>query len=458
MTEKTQIKSKRKLTNDLIELLKVGNISPIDRKKIKDNQKISDGSGLYIQISKTGSKTFRFRYRSLSDKKPIVVTLGKFAIDGNGVSFFTLEQAQSEYKKYMDLRKREKIDPKEIIESEENEKKQESNSLSFTFEVAACEWLERQSAFTAKHREKVLQSFQKNCFPIIGKKPMIDICRKDIQRITDTIINRGANDTARRVVAWLEKIFDDAIFSEKIETDPTSGIKKRLPKAVRGKFKAVTDPKKLKAVLLSIDDIPGSIVIKTALKILPHIFVRQMELRLARWQDFDFDNQVWKLHKSKVKGRSISDQSIKDQEKDFVVPLSRQVIELLKDLKPFTCGSDLVFPGQDSLTRPISNGALNMALKRMGIIETTAHGFRSTFKTLCSELFDVPLHITEHALSHSASSDPYGYHRGTFLAHRKAIAQTWSDYLEQLKRGEPDIKNLKRQLSDLIEKNQKHSK
>jgi integrase len=451
MTAKTRIRTPKKLTNDLIESFKVGNINPLNRRKIKDGQKISDGSGLYIQISKTGKKTFRFRYRSLEDKKQTVVTLGDFDQKGDGVSSFTLEQAQAGYKKFIDLRKREKIDPKTLIEKEEESRLQEQKLSEYTFYIAANEWLQKQTDFTQGHKEKVVEAFKKNCYPIIGKKPMNTITRADIQKIADDITGRGANDTARRVISWLEKIFDDALFSGKIEADPTAGIKKRLPKAIRGKFKAVTDPAKLRDILIALDEIPGEITVRTALKLLPHIFVRQMELRLARWQDFDFKNNLWTLHKSKVKGRSIADENIDDQEKDFVIPLSSQVVALLEGLKPYTCGSELVFPGQDSITRPISNGTLNMALKRIGITETTPHGFRSTFKTLCSEVFDVPLNITEHALSHSAKSDAYGYHRGTFLPQRRALAQVWSNYIDQLKAGEPDIPSLKKQLAELTE-------
>ncbi len=451
MTPKTLAPKAKQLTNDLIEKLKVGNINPLDRKKITHQQKIYDGTGLFIQISSTGRKTFRFRYRTLEDKKQTVVTLGDFDLNGDSINSFTLEQAQAAYKKFIDLRKREKVDPKDQLHKEEEARLHARTRSEYTFRVAAGEWIAKQKEFTAGHCDKVRQSLEKNCFPIIGNKPMSEIVKADIQLIADHVASRGANDTARRVIAWLERIFDDAVFSEKIEFDPTAGIKKRLPKVIRGRFKAVTDSGKLREILLTIEETPGTMTVKTALKLLPHIFVRQMELRLARWQDFDFENKLWRLHKSKVKGRSISDSSVQDQEKDFVVPLSRQVIQLLETLRPYTCGSELVFPGQDSITRPISNGTLNVAMKRMGITETTCHGFRSTFKTLCSELFDVELNVTEHALSHSASSDQYGYHRGAYLAHRRAIAQTWSDYLDQLKAGKPDIPALKRQLAELTE-------
>ncbi len=444
-------RSAKELSNDLIESFKVGNINPLDRKKIKHQQKIYDGSGLFLQVSKTGRKTFRFKYRSLENpKKEIVGTLGEFDEKGDGVKSFTLEQARAEYEKFMDLRRRERVDPKTLMQKELDERGHAQELSAYTFEVAAVEWMTKQTAFTAGHKDKFMKAMEKNCFPIIGKKPMNTIVRGDIQKIANAITSRQANDTARRVIAWLEKIFDEALFNEKIQSDPTSGIKNRLPKAIRGRFKAVTNPEKLRDILLTIDNTPGTPTVRTALRLLPYIFVRQMELRMAKWADIDLDAGIWTLHKAKVKGRSIADDSIKDQH-DFIVPLSRQVVDILRELKPYTCGSELVFPGQDSITRPMSNGTLNVAMKRMGIVETTTHGFRSTFKTLCSEIFGVPMHVTEHALSHSVRSDPYGYFRGEFLPQRRALAQVWCDYIDQLRAGEPNIPELKERLKNLTE-------
>jgi integrase len=451
MIERIRIRTPKQLTNDLIESLKVGNINPLNRKKIKHQQKFYDGSGLYVCVSKTGKKTFRFKYRSVGDsKKEAVITLGDFDKNGDGVNTFTLEQAQAGYKKFMDLRKREGIDPKDVLRKQEEARGLAQEQETYTFEVAAMEWLPKQSGFTAGHKKKVIDAFKKNCYPTIGKKPMNTITRADIQKIGDDIAGRGAKDTARRVIAWLEKIFDDALFSRKIEADPTAGIKKRLPKAVRGHFKAVVDADKLREVLLVIDDIPGSIQVRAALKLLPLIFVRQMELRLAKWKDFDFKRKVWTLHKSKKKGRSIADDNIDEQPFDYFVPLSDQIIKILEELRPYCCGSEYVFPGQDSITRPISNGTLNVAMKRMGITETTCHGFRSSFKTLAMEKLGVSKPVTEHALSHSAKSDdPLGYFRGSYLPQRRALAQVWCNYIDQLKAGEPDIQALKKQLEDL---------
>jgi integrase len=456
-SRKTSSEKRKQLTNNLIESLKVGNTSPIDRKKVKDGQKFFDGSGLYLQISRTGRKVFRYKYYSFIERyengkpKPKVVTVGHFSKNGNAKDTFTLEQAQAEYKKAMAMLKGERIDPQQALQNEQRELEKEEKRQKSTFKVVSLLWLENQLHFTLSHKNKVLARLEGDCFPIIGDKPIDEVTREEIQKIARVIIDRKAHDTARRVVAWLEKIFDDALFNGLIPSDPTSGIKKRLPKPIRGKFKAVTSPGRLREILLTIDEIPGNIVVRSALKLLPHVFVRQMELRHARWCDFDFTTGLWHLSKAKKRGRSIADANIDQQVKDFIVPLSQQTIKILQDLKPFTAGSEYVFPGQDSLTRPISNMALGIALKRAGITDTTPHGFRSTFKTLCSEIFDVESQITEHMLSHSPETDKYGYFRGSFLAQRRALAQVWSDYIDQLKLGQPGIVGLKKKYIELTE-------
>jgi len=456
-TEKVGSTKRKQLTNKLIESLKVGNVSPIDRKKIRDGQKFFDGTGLYVQISIAGSKIFRYKYYSPDERyangklKPKVVTIGSFSSKGNARDTFTLEQALAEYKKAVAMLKCDNVDPQKALQVEQQKVKKEQKRQENTFKVLSLRWLENQLEFTSEHREKVLARLEGDCFPIIGRKPIDEVTREDIQKIANVITGRKAYDTARRVISWLERIFDDAHFTGLIPSDPTAGIKKRLPKPVRGKFKAVTDPGRLREILLTIDEIPGNIIVRSALKLLPHVFVRQMELRHAKWSDLDFDRGLWVLHKAKKKGRSIADKNISEQEKDFIVPLSRQTIEILQELKPFTVGSEYVFPGLDSVTRPISDMTLLVALKRAGINDTTPHGFRSTFKTLCSEVFDAESAVTEHMLSHSAETDKYGYFRGSFLAHRRALAQVWSDYIEQLKTGQPDIAALKRQYIDLTD-------
>ena len=444
----------RKLTNDRIARLKVGNLDPATKQIVSDNQKIFGGAGLFVQVSKTGRKVFRYKYYVPGKHEKCrytakVVTIGDFDPHGDGRVSFTLEQAEAKYRMAMAAYKNEKIDPQEIRNEEILQNAAESERKNRTFKVCAEDWLKKQ-IFTAAHLEKVVSRLFKDCYPIIGETPVDEVSRQQIQKIIDVIVDRGAVDTARRVVSWLAEIFDEALFNGFVAADPTAGIKKRLPKVSRGKFKAVTDTEKFRDVLNLIETIPAGVFVKTALRLLPHVFVRQMELRHAKWKDIDLDAGIWKLCKAKKRGRSIADNDIEAQAKDYIVPLSRQVVAMLRDLKPYTTGSEFVFPGNDSLGRPISNMTLGRAFKRAGVTETTPHGFRSTFKTLATELFDIEQSVTEHMLSHSATTDKYGYFRASFLPQRRALAQIWSDYIDQLRTGKPDICGLKNSYQQLV--------
>ena len=450
MTDKIRIKKPKQLTNDLIKKLKVGNVNPLDRRKIKHQQKIYDGTGLFVQISKTGKKSFRFRYRD-KDKKQIVVTLGDFDENGDGINSFTLEQAQAGYKKYMHLRKNENIDPKDLLQREEKARLHVQELSQYTFEVAASDWLNKQDDFTPLHKKKVMQAFVRDVYPIIKNKSMNAVDRADILKIADNITGRGAKDTARRVISWLERIFDEALFHKKIDSDPTSGIKKRLPKPQRGQFKAVIDPKKLQEVLLLMEQARGEPTTRAALRLLPYLFVRSMELRYMRWENLDLESGLWSLKKAKKKSRTISDDnSVK--EFDYVVPLSKQAIEILVNLKPYTRGSAFVLPGVDTITSPISSGTLGHNMKKsLGITETTPHGFRGTFKTLAKDKLDATKEATEYCLSHSPDFDPYGYYRGQCLSERRALMQVWADYLDQLKADTVDLRGLRAKFAELKE-------
>jgi len=343
--EKSSVKKVFKLTNDRIKKLKVGNIDPATKKMVTNNQKIYNGSGLYIQVSDSGKKTFRYKYYvSIGGKNcSRVATIGIFSDEGNDFDAFTLEQAEVRYRRAMVLLKNDNIDPKASLKLE-NENRERENALEKrTFRVCAQEWLDKQTAYTSQHKKVVQDRLLRDCYPVIGEIPIREVTRDHLIKITDAIIDRKATDTAHRLVACMGKIFDDEVFKGNIASDPSAGLKKRLPAVIRERFKAVIEADKFREVLLDIERIPATTSVKNALRLLPHLSVRQMELRQAKWKDIDMDQGLWKLRKSKKKGRSIADADSENQEKDYIVPLSKQVITILRGLKPAV----VRFVGQD---------------------------------------------------------------------------------------------------------------
>jgi integrase len=151
------------------------------------------------------------------------------------------------------------------------------------------------------------------------------------------------------------------------------------------------------------------------------------ELRHAEWKEFDLEAAVWSLPADKMKGGQ-----------PHIVPLSRQAVAVLRELHPLTGSSPYVFPANRDWHRPMSNGAVLMALRRMGYTgeQMTGHGVRAMARTIMDEVLGERPEIIEQQLAH-AVKDPLGraYNRTKHLPQRKAMMQRWADYLDGLRVG-----------------------
>ena len=210
-----------------------------------------------------------------------------------------------------------------------------------------------------------------------------------------------------------------------IPHNPITDMRDVLSKREAGHHAAITDPKKLAGLLRAIDSFDGSFVVTCALKIAPLVFVRPGELRQMEWSEIDFDAEEWNIPAAKMKMKV-----------NHLVPLSKQVITVLKELQPLTGSGKYVFPNGRTTERPMSEVAILAALRRMGYDkdEMTPHGFRATARTILDEVLQVRPDFIEHQLAH-AVKDPNGraYNRTAHLSERKKMMQQWADYLDDLK-------------------------
>lgn len=192
-------------------------------------------------------------------------------------------------------------------------------------------------------------------------------------------------------------------------------------------YAAILEPKKLGELLCAIDEFECSPIVKFALQIAPHVYVRPGELRHAEWKEFDFDKAVWTIPAGKMKARRI-----------HVVPLSRQVVDLLLQLREWSDNKGYVFPALYSPARPMSENTINASFRRMGFSkeEVTAHGLRSTASTMLNESGKWHPDAIERALAHGDSNAVRGaYNRGNYWDERVRMAQWWSDHLDQMREG-----------------------
>jgi integrase len=237
----------------------------------------------------------------------------------------------------------------------------------------------------------------------------------------------GNYETARRVLQLAGRVFRYAVATARLASDPTRDLRGALTAPQAKHYGAITDAERAGALLRAIDAYEGMGITKFALQLSPHVFVRPGELRHAEWAEIDLDGGLWTIPAEKMKMR-----------KAHMVPLSRQSIELFRELLPVTGPVGYVFPSVRTRTRPMSENTVNAGLRRLGFSgdEMTAHGFRAMASTLLNESGKWSPDAIERALAHGDDDRVRAaYHRGAHWKERVAMAQWWSDYLDQLRHG-----------------------
>jgi integrase len=211
----------------------------------------------------------------------------------------------------------------------------------------------------------------------LGRFPVSDITPSDVLSALKRAEAKGNLETARRMLQFSSQAFRYAVATARLDSDPTRDLRGALIAPKPKHFGAVIEPVKVGELLRALDGYDGNFVTQYALKLAPHVFVRPGEMRFAQWQEFDFDAAVWTIPAELMKMR-----------KPHTVPLSRQAIAALKDLRAITGdAAGYVFPSIRSTARPMSENTINAALRRLGFTgdEMTAHGFRAMASTLLNE-------------------------------------------------------------------------
>ena len=388
---------------------KIRNAKPA-RKQLK----LYDSEGLLLIVTPSGGKWWRLRYRF--DGKEKMMSLGTYP----RVTLARARDRRNEARKQIAAG----IDPSQVRQALKASRQQGKN----TFEAVSREWHMRfESTWTPKHAKTILRRLEANVFPWIGQRPVADITAPELLTVLRRVEARGAIHSAHRIRIICGQVFRYAVATGRAERDPTGDLRGALPPAQTKHMAAIIDPQRLGALLRAIDGYEGSFVVRAALKLTPLLFVRPGELRHMEWNEIDFDSALWSIPAHKMKTRS-----------PHLVPLATQSIAILRELCPLTGGGNFVFPSHRGKGRPMSNVALNAALRRMGFekTEVTPHGFRSTARTLLDEVLKFPPHLVEHQLAH-AVRDPLGrsYNRTTHLSERQRMMQKWANFLDDLRAG-----------------------
>jgi len=377
--------------------------------------KLADGGGLYLLLRPDGARWWRWDYRRPVTGKRNTLSLGTYPETG-------LADARA---RHAEARKAlaAGIDPGEQRKAEKAAGLERAGN---SFEVVAREWLAKQT-WVAGYRDKVDAWLVNDVFPYIGGKPVAEVTAPDFLRVARRIEERGAVESAHRILQNCGQVMRYAIATGRADRNPVADLKGALTTAEGRHHAAITDPLALGGLLRAIEGYSGDPVTRAALKLSGLLFVRPGELRHAEWEEIDLDKAEWNIPADKMKMRQ-----------PHLVPLCDQAVVILRELHPLTGRGQYVFPGGRSPKRPMSDNAINAALRRMGYGSDvmTAHGFRATARTLLDEVLGFRPDYIEHQLAH-AVKDPNGraYNRTAHLAERRKMMQGWADYLDSLRKG-----------------------
>ena len=369
------------------------------------------GGGLYLEVAPTGGKLWRLKYRFAGKEKRLA--LGSYP----DVKLADARQRQQEARKVLAAG----IDPSEQRRAE---KAAGAERAGNSFEVVAREWLGRQS-WVEGYRVKVEAWLLNDVFPYIGGKPVAEVSAPDFLRMARRVEDRGAVESAHRILQNCGQVMRYAIATGRAERNPVADLKGALASPKDRHHAAITDPAEFGGLLRAIDGYSGDAVTRAALKLSALLFVRPGELRHAEWSEISLEKAEWNIPAGKMKMRQA-----------HLVPLARQALTVLRELQPLTGRGKYVFPGARSSKRPMSDNAINAALRRMGYgtEAMTAHGFRATARTILDEVLGCRPDYIEHQLAH-AVRDPNGraYNRTAHLVERRTMMQAWADYQDVLR-------------------------
>lgn len=378
--------------------------------------KKTDEKGLYLLVKPNGSKLWYFKYRFGGKEKKMPI--GQFPEVG-------LTQAR----KSRDVARVKLADGIDPMLQRKREKMTARINSANSFEVVALEYIEekmvRQNLAEATLRKA--RWFLELLKPAIGAMPIAEVDPQMMLAPLKKLEARGNFESAKKCRSFASRVFRYGAATGRCTADPTSILQGALVTPKARHYAAILEPAKLGELLRAIEDYEGHPITKLALQITPHVFVRPGELRHAEWDEFDFEKLTWTIPEGKMKAR-----------RAHVVPLSQQVMALLRKLQAVTGKKGYVFPSLYTPQRPMSENTVNVALRRLGFgkDEATAHGFRSTASTLLNESGKWHPDAIERALSHGDSNAVRGaYNRGNYWDERVRMAQWWSDYLDDLRDG-----------------------
>jgi integrase len=398
--------------------------TPLTDTKIKTSKakeklyKLFDGGGLFLEVTPSGGKHWKLKYRFNGKEKKI--SLGSYP----SVGLSDARTLRDENKKLI----ADGVDPSQKKqEDKELQNKQEAHNIN-TFKKLAIQRLDKvKDSISESHYKRTLRGFDNDCFKYIGDKPIDEVSADDIIEILQRMEKRGVHDSARKLYHSIGKTFKWAVSNRYAKRNPANDIDigELLGKQQVTNYATFTDDANIRGLLLAIDSYQGEYTTKQALKMISYTAVRTINIRYAEWCEIDFNLKQWNIPAHKMKTKN-----------DLIIPLAPPVIKILEDMRDFSGDCKYIFRSVKSRTAPMSDNTLLGAIRRLGFTkeEFTPHGFRAMFSSIAHEKSPFKYEAIELHLAHSVGNGvSKAYNRAKYLDERRELMQWWADYLDGLR-------------------------
>lgn len=386
--------------------------------------KLFDGQGLYLAVKPSGSKVWRFKF-TRPDGRAGLATFGNYPA-------LTLKAARDRRASALELLAHDQ----DLIETARLAKIEATNARANTFKAMAEEWHAACSLkWSPGHAATVWRNLELHVLPVLGGRPLAELKTRDLMQPLKAVEKRGTLELSGRLCQYITGVMRMAVQHGLIDSNPANDLVGATATR-KSAHRPALPLDRLPELLQRIKADSGRALTRHAVSLTLLVFIRSSELRFARWSEIDTVRAMWEIpgQREAIEGVKFSHRGAK-MGTPHLVPLSRQTLELLEQVRQLTGRFDLVFPGDHYHHKPMSENTINKALRRMGYdtkVDLCGHGFRTM---ACSALVESGLwskDAVERQMSHQERDTVRGayIHKAEHLQERRLMCQWWADYLD----------------------------
>lgn len=362
--------------------------------------KLADGGGLYVEVGRSGTRTWRYRFRF--NGKQTTITLGEYPA-------LNLEEARRRH-----------LAARQTVREGKHPEHERERDLGNSFQAVAREWMaEKKKGWTAGYLSQIVRAMESRVIPVLGARPIRSIEPRDVLAVVRSVERAHGPVSAIGARQWIGAAFRYGVATGKCERDPCADLRGAMGKHQVNHYRTIEahDIPAFTAALESNTDCQR--IVRLYLWLLLLTFVRPAELREARWSEIDWQAALWRIPAERMKKR-----------RDHLVPLGTQAVTKLKELQVFADGSEYLFRSERTPRLAMDPESARRALRRMGwLARLTAHGFRSLASTTLNEMGWRP-DVIEMQLAHKdANATRAAYNRAAYLQERTRMMQAWGDFV-----------------------------